>query len=43
VWLLLAGNVLPSLILVPSPLRGLRDLPDRPAGLPAGTAAMPHT
>lgn len=43
VWLLLAGNVLPGLILAASPLRRLRDLPDRPARLPGGVAAMPHT
>jgi predicted MFS family arabinose efflux permease len=43
VWVLLAGNVLPGLILAASPLRRLRDLPDRPAGLRAGAAAMPHT
>jgi MFS family permease len=43
VGVLLAGNVLPGLILAASPLRRLRDLPDRPAGLPAAAAAMPHT
>ncbi|MDT4907317.1 MAG: hypothetical protein QOI69_558, partial [Pseudonocardiales bacterium] len=43
VWVLMAGNVLPGLILAASPLRRLRDLPDRPAGLRAGAAAMPHT
>jgi hypothetical protein len=43
VWVLLAGNVLPSLILVASPLRRLRDLPDRPGGLAASATAMPHT
>jgi MFS family permease len=43
VWVLLAGNVVPGLILAASPLRGLRDLPDRPAGLTSSAAAMPHT
>ncbi len=41
-WVLLAGNVLPSLVLVMSPLRGIRDLPDRPPELPDPVAAMPH-
>lgn len=43
VWVLLAGNVVPSLILLASPLRSLRDLPDRPTGLTPSAAAMPHT
>jgi len=43
VWVLLAGNCLPGLILAASPLRRLRDLPDRPAGLPSSAEVMPHT
>jgi hypothetical protein len=42
-WVLLAGNVLPGLILASSPLRNLPDLPDRPAALPSAVPAMPHT
>jgi MFS family permease len=33
-WLLLAANILPALLLAASPLRGVRDLPDGPAGSP---------
>ncbi|MEP7024190.1 MAG: MFS transporter [Actinomycetota bacterium] len=43
VAVLLLGNCLPGLILATSPLRQLRDLPDRPAGLPSSARAMPHT
>ncbi|MCU1656768.1 MAG: transporter [Pseudonocardiales bacterium] len=40
---LLAGNLLPGLVLAASPLRRMRDLPDRPA-TPAGRPApMAHT
>ena len=33
-WLLLAANILPALLLAASPLRGIRDLPDEPVGSP---------
>jgi hypothetical protein len=44
-WVLLAGNILPGIVLAASPLRHLRDLPDRPPGaLLAQTAhGMTHT
>jgi MFS family permease len=35
-WLLLAGNVLPGVVLAASPLRHIRDLPDRPPDHPSG-------
>lgn len=35
-WLLLAGNVLPGVVLAASPLRRIRDLPDRPPDHPSG-------
>jgi predicted MFS family arabinose efflux permease len=41
-WVLMAGNVLPTLVLVASPLRRIRDLPDRPPDLPGPAAPMPH-
>lgn len=43
VWVLTAGGVLPGLILLLSPLRGMRDLPDGPAGAGVGAEPMAHT
>jgi hypothetical protein len=51
-WVLAAGATTPLLVLVTSPLRRLRDLPDRPpdqfepaadASLPAGDRPVPQT
>jgi MFS family permease len=43
VWALLAGNLLSGALLLLSPLRRMRDLPSRPAGLPAAAPAPAHT
>jgi MFS family permease len=43
VWLLLVGNMLGAVFLVASPLRTMRDLPVRPAGLPDATLRAAHT
>ncbi|MGI8762359.1 MAG: MFS transporter [Jatrophihabitantaceae bacterium] len=43
VWVLTAGNVLPAFVLLASPLRRMRELPDGPAGLADCVPAVPHT
>jgi predicted MFS family arabinose efflux permease len=41
-WVLLGGNVLPSIVLLASPLRSIRDLPDRPPELPSTPGQVAH-
>jgi MFS family permease len=43
VWVLTAGGVVPGLILLFSPLRGMRDLPAAPAGADADAQHVAHT
>lgn len=43
VLMLLAGNILSSLVLFLSPLRTMRDLPERPAGPAKTPPLVPHT
>jgi MFS family permease len=42
-WVLLSGNLLAGLVLVASPLRTMRDLPSRPAGLSSAAPSAAHT
>jgi MFS family permease len=43
VWVLVAGNLLSGAVLVASPLRSMRDLPQRPAGLLSPEPSAAHT